>query len=123
MNTRKLPSLTALLSGSPALNPALAQRVSETDSASLPSAYGEIAAWVGAVPELARGQDKFEREAAQRALANVAVNHSRVFTVYAAGEYRLGSAVSRAQLEADIFVGVDPSTGKPKVQIINKKFL
>jgi adenylate kinase family enzyme len=65
---------------------------------------------------------KFAREAAQRALANVAVNHSRVFTVHSAGEYRLGDSVSRAQLETDIFVGVDPATGSAMIQVIDQRF-
>lgn len=122
VNTRKLPTITALLSASAGVNSASAQQVKQSPSASQASAYGEIAEWISNVPGLISGSNKFEREALQRGLANIAVNHSRVFTVYAAGEYRMGNVVSRAQLEADIFVGVD-SSGKPKIQIIRQKFL
>jgi hypothetical protein len=93
-------------------------------SASQPSAYGEIAALATAASGAVSGgaSTKFAREAAQRALANVAVNHSRVFTVHSAGEYRLGDSVSRAQLETDIFVGVDPATGSAMIQVIDQRF-
>lgn len=121
VNTRKRATVEAVLAGQPGIPGNAADAVVAADSGAQASAYGEIAALA---PELVEGGDyKFQREAAQRALANVAVNHSRVFTVYSVGEYRQGNSASRAQLEADIFVGIDPQTGQPLVQIINQRFL
>jgi hypothetical protein len=124
INTRKLPTFAAVMSNAPDIAPNFANSVLGTPSASQPSAYGEIAALAAAAPGSVSGgaSTKFAREAAQRALANVAVNHSRVFTVHSAGEYRLGDSVSRAQLETDIFVGVDPATGSAMIQVIDQRF-
>lgn len=123
VNTRKLPTLAAVLSSMPGYEAEAADQLVEETSGSQASAYGEIAALAEALPDLVKGNNKFEREGLQRALANIAVHQSRIFTVYGAGEYRQGNNVSRAQLEADVFVGVDTQTGQPKVQIIRQKFL
>ena len=123
INTRKLPTLAAVLSAMPGYEAEAAEQLVEEASGSQASAYGEIAALAEALPDLVKGDHKFEREGLQRALANIAVHQSRIFTVYAAGEYRQGNNVSRAQLEADVFVGVDAKTGLPKLQIIRQKYL
>lgn len=125
VNTRKFPTLKALLASSTGTDAEAAEALMSAESASQPSAYGEIAALTAAVPSIVKGGGtyKFQREAVQRAMANTAVNHSRVFTVYSKGEYRMGNSVSRAQLEADIFVDVDPETKQPKIQVISQKFL
>ena len=120
VNTRKRATVEAVLDSAEGVSDEAAEAVLAKDSGSQPSAFGEIAALAS---DLVEGQNKFEREAAQRALANTAVNHSRVFTVYSVGEYRQGNSSSRVQLEADIFVGADPETGDPLVQVINKRFL
>jgi hypothetical protein len=56
-------------------------------------------------------------------MANGAVTQSRVFTVYARGEYISAGARSQALLEADVFVDVDPATGSPRLKVLSKKFL
>jgi hypothetical protein len=125
INTRKQPTLQAVLASSPGASKAAAEQIGREASGSQASAYGEIASLAAAVPGIVAGPgpNKFQREAAQRALAGIAVNHSRVFTVYSVGEYRQGKSASRVQLEADIFVGVDSKSGQPQAQIINQRFL
>ena len=124
INTRKRATMTAVLEGAPDLKPQAVEAFMQVPAASQASAYGAIAAVVNEAPALvpADSGTKFGREAAQRALANLAVNHSRIFTIHAAGEYRLGESVSRAQLEADVFVGVDPATGSAMIQVIGQRF-
>jgi hypothetical protein len=124
INTRKLATIRAVLENAPDLNAQAINGLMQAPAASQASAYGTIAAAVDEAPALlvANAGTKFGKEAAQRALANLAVNHSRIFTVYATGEYRLGDAVSRAQLEADVFVGVDPVTGSAMIQVIDQRF-
>jgi hypothetical protein len=124
VNTRKQATITAVMSNAPDIEEGFAAAVLAEPSGSRASAYGEIAALAAAAPNAVSGgaSTKFARESVQRALANVAVNHSRIFTVHAAGEYRLGDAVSRAQLEADVFVGVDPATGSAMIQVIDQRF-
>lgn len=119
VNTRKLPTVTAVLTNATDVAAAFASTLLASPSGSQASAYGEIAAIAA---ESSGAGTKFEREAAQRALANVAVNHSRVFTVHTTGEYRIGDAISRAHLEADVFVGVDPATGSAMIQVIDQRF-
>jgi len=120
VNTRKRATVQAVLDSAEGVSEEAADAMLGKDSGSQASTFGEIATMA---PDLVEGEFKFQREAAQRALANIAVNHSRVFTVYSVGEYRQGNSSSRVQLEADIFVGVDPETGDPLVQVINKRFL
>ena len=124
VNTRKLPTVAAVLSNSQGVALNAASAIAGETSGAQASAYGEIAALVDSKPSLLppNTTTKFAKEAMQRALANVAVNHSRIFTVHAAGEYRLGDSVSRAQLEADVFVGVDPGTGNAMIQVIDQRF-
>jgi len=123
INTRKAATLAAFMTNAPGLGEDAAQLVMESTEAPEASAYGQIASWANGLTNFVAGAptQKFALEAAQRALANAAVNHSRIFTVYAAGEYRLGTTRSRALLEADVFVGVDVS-GKPKIQVINQTY-
>ncbi len=124
VNSRKLPTIQAVLAGAPGIDEGAAEDLVAEASASQASAYGEIAALASAVPAITGDSDNdFQLEGAQRALGNIAVNHSRLFTVYAVGESKQGNSASRAQLEADIFVGVDPATKKPTVQIISQRFL
>lgn len=122
INSRKRATLAAALEDAPGLNPDAADLLLQASSGSQPSPFGEIASLVEENEEIVvgAGDRKFAKEAAQRALANIAVNRSRVFTVYSVGEYRMGNSVSRAQLEADVFVGIDPTNGAPKLQVINK---
>ena len=120
INTRKEPTIAAVLTNAPDLPTGFSSALLTSPSASRPSAYGEIAALAA---ETSGGAGtKFASEAAQRSLANVAVNHSRVFTIHTAGEYRMGDAISRAHLEADVFVGVDPATGSAMIQVIDQRF-
>jgi hypothetical protein len=123
LNTRKLATLTAFMTNAPGLGDDAVQLVMDATRATEPSAYGQIASWASGLTNFLAGAptQKFALEAAQRALANGVVNHSRIFTVYAAGEYRLGTTRSRALLEADVFVGVD-AAGKPKIQVINQTY-
>jgi hypothetical protein len=123
INSRKKATLAAALQDATGLSPDAADLLLQASSGNQASPFGEIAALVDQNEDLVAAgaaDGKFAKEAVQRALANISVNRSRVFTVYSVGEYRMGNSVSRAQLEADVFVGIDPATGAPKMQVINK---
>jgi len=124
INTRKAPTITAVVTNAPNLSEAAADILLNSESGAFASAYGQIANLIVESPGIVKtGQDtKFGKEAVQRALANVAVSQSRIFTIYSVGEYDSGSSVGRAQLEADVFVGVDPQDGNAIIQVINKRF-
>jgi hypothetical protein len=123
MNTRKATTIQAVLSNAPGVTDTAAEVILSTPPGQFASAYGSLAA-LASLPEpiVASPDTKFGKEAVQRALANIAVNQSRVFTVYALGEYRSGKSYARALLEADVFVGVDPATGTPRLQVINQSY-
>lgn len=124
INTRKSATLAAVLQGAPDLNANAAASIAQLPPSDLASPYGQIAEWTEKASSLfaAGAGTKFEREAAHRAMANIAVAQSRVFTIYAAGEYQQGSTRSRAYLEADVFLDVDPSTGDPRLRILSQRY-
>lgn len=124
INTRKSATLAAVLQGAPDLSADAAASVAQLPPSDLASPYGQIAEWTEKAGSLFAGSvdAKFEREAAQRAMANIAVAQSRVFTIYTAGEYQQGTTRSRAYLEADVFLDVDPSSGNPRLKILSQRY-
>jgi hypothetical protein len=124
INTRKTATLSAVLQGAPDLSADAAASIAQLPPTGLASPYGQIAEWTEKAGSLfAAGADtKFKREAAQRAMANIAVAQSRVFTIYTAGEYQQGTTRSRAYLEADVFLDVDPSSGNPRLKILSQRY-
>lgn len=124
VNTRKVATAKAVLEDAPDVRQEAYNALAGAPAGAQASAFGSIAAAVDESPAsfVTEPGTKFGKEALPRALANFAVNHSRIFTVYAAGEYRLGDSVSRAQIEADVFVGVDPADGSAIMQILDQRF-
>lgn len=124
INTRKTATLSAVLQGAPDLSADASANIAQLPPTGLASPYGQIAEWTEKAGSLfAAGADtKFKREAAQRAMANIAVAQSRVFTIYTAGEYQQGTTRSRAYLEADVFLDVDPSTGNQRLKILSQRY-
>jgi len=119
VNTRKLATLAAVLTNAPGLDERAAEIFASAPAANQASSFGQLASMPELVP--AASQDlKFAREAVTRALGNVAVNQSRVFTIYSSGEFRQGNLVTRSTIEADVFVDLDRESGEPRLKVIGK---
>ena len=118
--TRKLATATSYLTNAPGLSSSAAADFAALPRPALPSLGGALAVMSNLSSVTTT---KFGREAIVRATANGAVTQSRLFTVYARGEYISSGARSQALLEADVFVDVDPTTGSPRLKVLSKKFL
>ncbi len=129
VSTRKLPTLKAVFADAADLSASAAEDVFNTTE--LPdwpagvgsnntSAYGVVARLSGILSS--NSTTKFQREAPQRAMANIVVNQSRSFTVYALGEHEKEGVVTRSLIEADVFVDADPVSGNPVLRVLDKAY-
>jgi len=129
VSTRKLPTLKAVFADAADLSASAAEDVFNTTE--LPdwpagvgsdnvSAYGVMARLSGILSS--NSATKFQREAPQRAMANIVVKQSRSFTVYALGEHEKQGVVTRTLLEADVFVDADSVSGNPVLRVIDKAY-
>lgn len=123
VNTRKPVTASAVTQNLEALGVAkdAGERFGEMPTSARPSVYGTLAGMTELLVDPAADK-KFAKEAVVRALGNSAVGQSRIFTVYSKGQFRKGGSMAEATLEADVFVGVNPDTGGPEIQVINKMF-
>ena len=119
--SRKRSSATAYLDNAPGL---LTEVAVDNFVAQPPPSTPSIGGALSAMTNLsANTTTKFGAESAVRALANGAVNQSRIFTIYSRGECITGGSRSSVLLEADVFVDVNPQTGAPRFRLLSTREL